>query len=439
MRRRKFIGGTAAALAGLPFTTLGQPTAPGQERSQVRVGIIGLGAMGRIHLEKLSQSARVVALCDVHQTRLYEAGETLGFKVASFANYRELLAFPEVEAVVIATPDHWHARMSLDACAAGKDVYVETPAATNPADGRKMVEAARRNGRIVQVGAFGRSNAGARKACEYLRNGQIGTIQRVVCWGPANVPHVPHKWGERPMPPPPAGRATSVAPRGQTISGGLPVSAPATEVAAPAGTTAPPELNWREWLGPLGERPYSADLFTHWRDYFDIGGGHLCGIGSQVLGLVSWIMQVDETGPVSVTATGGSPDSKTGCPRELQVTWKFANPDWELVWRQPGQPIGELDHGAVYHGTAGTLNVYGGANGVGTEQKAWDWRPSPEDTPVPFSPGHLANWLECLRTRERPLMDLEAGQRVVTLAWLGNEAWKTGKALTWDPRAEVVA
>jgi predicted dehydrogenase len=209
MKRRKFIGGTATALAGLPFATLGQPAAvPGPKRSEIRVGIIGLGAMGRIHLEKLSQSARVVAICDVHQTRLYQAGETLGFKVASFADYRELLAFPEVEAVVIATPDHWHARMTLDACAAGKDVYVETPAATNPVDGRKMVEAAQRNGRIVQVGAFGRSNAGARKACEYLRNGQIGTIQRVVCWGPANVPHVPHKWGDRPMPPPPAGRAT---------------------------------------------------------------------------------------------------------------------------------------------------------------------------------------------------------------------------------------
>lgn len=438
MRRRAFIGGTAAALAGLPFTTLGQPTAPGPERPQVRVGIIGLGAMGRIHLEKLSQSARVVAVCDVHQTRLYEAGETLGFKVASFANYRELLAFPDVDAVVIATPDHWHARMTLDACAAGKDVYVETPAATNPADGRKMVEAARRNGRIVQVGAFGRSNAGARKACEYLRNGQIGTIQRVVCWGPANVPHVPHKWGERPMPPPPAGRATSVAPQFPRSGQTLPPLAPATEGAAPAGAVVPPELNWREWLGPLGERPFSADLFAHWRDYFDIGGGHLCGIGSQVLGLVSWVMQAEETGPVSVTATGGPPDSQTGSPRELQVMWRFANPDWELIWRQPGQPIGELDHGAVYHGTTGTLNVYGGANGVGTEQKAWDWRPAAEDTPVLFSPGHLANWLECLRTRERPLMDLEAGHRVATLAWLGNRAWQQGRELRWDPRAEVV-
>ncbi|MDX1983480.1 MAG: Gfo/Idh/MocA family oxidoreductase [Bryobacteraceae bacterium] len=420
--------------------------------ANIRVGIIGLGAMGRIHLEKLSQSARVVALCDVHRSRLYEAAESLDFKVASFADYRELLAFPDVDAVVIATPDHWHSRMTIDACDAGKDVYVETPATTTPADGRRMVEAARRKNLIVQVGAFGRSNAAARKACEYLRNGKIGRIERVVCWGPVNAPHMPHAWGQRPMPLPPAGRATSVAPQDQGTSGGLPAPAPATSVAAPprmsepiklpAATSddVPAKLNWREWLGPLGERPFSADLFTHWRDYFDVGGGHLCGIGSQVLGLASWIMQVDATGPVRVEARGGEPDPQTSSPRELEVTWTFAQPDWELVWSQPGQPLGkELDHGAAYHGTTGTLNIYGGAFGVGTEPKAWNWKPAPADKPVPFSPGHLANWLECIRTRERPMMDLEAGHRVATLAWLGNKAWKQGKVLNWDPRTETVS
>jgi len=171
-----------------------------------------------------------------------------------------------------------------------------------------------------------------------------------------------------------------------------------------------------------------------------VGGGHLCGIGSQVLGLASWIMQVDESGPVRVEARGGEPDPMTGCPRELEVTWTFEQPDWELVWRQPGQPLGEeLDHGATYHGGTGTLNIYGGAFGVGTEKKAWEWKPAPADKAVPFSPGHLANWLECIRTRNRPLMDLEAGQRVATLAWLGNRAWREGRALTWNPRTETVS
>ena len=327
--------------------------------------------------------------------------------------------------------------MTSGACDAGKEVYVETPAATTSSESRRMVEAARRNNRIVQVGAHGRSNAGARKVCEYIRNGKIGKIERVVCWGPVNSPHVPHTWGQRPMPLPPAGRATSVAPQDQGTSGPA-EPGPTTEVATPAGSAAPPELNWKEWRGPLGEKPFSPDLFTHWRTFFDVGGGHLCGIGSQVLGLAYWIMQADEAGPVRVEAKGGEPDSRTGCPRELEVTWKFEEPDWELVWRQPGQPIGKLDQGAVYHGTAGTLNVYGGAFEVGTEHKAWEWKPGPEDKPVPFSPGHLANWLECVRTRERPLMDIEAGHRVATLCHLGNLAWKLGKPLKWDWRAEKI-
>lgn len=196
-----------------------------------------------------------------------------------------------------------------------------------------------------------------------------------------------------------------------------------TEIIQPpavAGDDVPAKLNWQEWLGPLGAKPYSADLFNHWRHYFDVGGGHLCGIGSQVLGLASWIMQADESGPVWVEARGGEPDPATGCPRELEVTWKFTNPDWELVWSQPGRPVGSLDHGATYLGTTGTLNVYGGAFEVGTEHKAWNWKPSGDDKPVAHSPGHLADWLNCIRTRERPLMDIEAGHRVATLAWLGN-------------------
>lgn len=435
MKRRSFIQRTAFAFSVLPFieNAGAHDASADHEHSTVRVGLIGLGAMGCFHLEKLAHSARVVALCDVHEPRLHHAQEPLKHKVARFADYRELLAFKDVEAVVIATPDHWHAQMTIDACHAGKDVYVETPAATNPADGRMMVEAARKLQRIVQVGAHGRYNAGARKACEYLRNGMIGRIERVVCWGPVNTPHAPHTWGWRPMPLPPAGRPSSVAPQNRGFS--APAGPrPATEVAAPprmtepikppavAGDDVPAKLNWREWLGPLGDKPFNPDLFTHWRDYFEVGGGHLCGIGSQVLGLASWIMQVDETGPVRVETRGGEPDPKTGCSRELEVTWRFTNPDWELVWSQPGKPVGNLDHGAIYHGTNGTLNVYGGAFEVGTEHKTWEWKPGQDDKPVPFSPGHLANWLECIRTRQRALMDIEAGHRVATLCHLGNLA-----------------
>lgn len=430
MNRRKFIRGTTVALGAAPFARLNLNAATAKP-ADIRIGIIGLGAMGRYHLAYLSNSARVIALCDVDQTRLQRAAKEIGIKVNLFADYRELLAHKDVDAVVVATPDHWHARMTIDACNAGKDVYVETPAARNPAEGRKMVEAARRNKRVVQVGAHGRSNAGARKACEYLRNGQIGAIDQVECWITDDCAGMKVFDGKRPT----------------TGGDGITLRSPTAEIAAEhraaatshsASEPVPAGLDWRQWLGPLGERPYTVDLFANWRMYFDVGGGRLCGIGSQVLGLASWIMRVDETGPNRVEATGGRVDPLTGSPAELNVTWTFSNPSWRLVWRQPAPQTGRIDHGAIYHGSKGTLNVYGGVNGVGAEQKAWDWKPGPQDRKVPFSPGHLANWLECIQSRRRPIMDIEAGQRVATLCYLGNLAWKESHPLEWDWRGERI-
>jgi predicted dehydrogenase len=430
MNRRKFIRGTVITFGAAPFAQL-KLNAATFPPADIRIGIVGLGAIGRYHLDQLSKSARVVALCDVYQTRLHHAAKAAGIGDGLFTDYRELLAHNGIDAVVIATPDHWHARMTIDACEAGKDVYVETPAATNPADGRKMVTAARRNHRVVQVGAHGRSNAGARKACEYLRDGQIGTIDKVECWITEDCVGMKVFDGRGPATGPAAFALKSVT--AATVA-----EHRAAVASDPTGEAVPPGLDWQRWLGPVGERPYTADLFVNWRMYFDVGGGRLCGIGSQILGLASWIMQVDETGPIRVEARGGRVDSLTGSPAELEVTWVFSNPSWRLVWRQPALQIGRLDHGSIYYGSKDTLNVYGGVNGVGAEQKAWVWKPGAPDDKVHFSPGHLANWLECIKSRQRPLMDIEAGHRVATLCYLGNLAWKRGRAIEWDWRHERV-
>lgn len=431
MNRRKFIRGTAVALGAAPFAKVNLNAATNQP-ADIRIGIIGLGGMGRYHLEKLSKAARVVAVCDVHEVRLHQAAMHARLDDGVFTDYRTLLADKHVDAVVIATPDHWHARMTIDACEAGKDGHVETPAATNPTDGRKMVEAARRNKRIVQVGAHGRSNAGARKACEYLRNDQIGRIESVECWITKDCE------GMKVFKPrDPRSGSTTFELKSVTAAKEAESLGQADQNTSATGGQPPSGLNWRQWLGPLGERTYTTDLFENWRMHFDVGGGRLCGIGSQLLGLASWIMQVDETGPVRVEAKGDAPHSLTECPHDLAVTWTFEKPDWQIVWQQPHKQIGQLDHGLIFNGTNGGLKVYGGANGVGAEQKAWDWKPGAGDRKVPFSPGHLANWLECIQSRECPIMDIEAGHRVATLCYLGNLAWKQKKPIMWDWRNET--
>ncbi|MBI1175952.1 hypothetical protein GC207_00775 [bacterium] len=364
MNRRKFIRRTALALGAAPFVKINLNAATNRP-ADIRIGIIGLGGMGRYHLDKLSKAAHVVAVCDVHEVRLHQAAAHARLNNGVFADYRTLLADKHVDAVVIATPDHWHARMTIDACEAGKDVHVETPAATNPTDGRKMVEAARRNKRIVQVGAHGRSNAGARKACEYLRNDQIGRIESVKCWITKDCEGMKVFQPRDPRTGPTVFELKSVAAAKEAASlGQADQNTTANSGQPPAG------LNWRQWLGPLGERPYSIDLFENWRMHFDVGGGRLCGIGSQLLGLASWIMQVDETGPVRVEAKGGAAGSPTECPHDLAVTWTFEKPEWKLVWQQPHKQIGQLDRGLVFHGSNGGIKCLRRSQQCGSRTKS---------------------------------------------------------------------
>lgn len=425
--RRKFLSRSASAAAGVAsfhivpntvFAAEGRP-APSD---RLNFGHIGLGGRGRRFLrptlapgeqvkqwenlggwgERFIRHSRTVALCDVDVNRLDQAATQLGGKPRLYRDFRRLLEDKDIDAVFVTTPDHWHALMAIMACQAGKDVYVEKPASKTIEEGRAMVEAAERYGRVMQVGSQGRSQQGAYHACKYIRNGQIGKVSKVACW------HYPGPEGDW---------------------------TPDTEP--------PPGLDYDTWIGPARWVPYNKTR-THgrFRWMLDFGGGEIRDRGAHVMSVAMWIMDSDHTGPVSVEATGEPyHDGMYDTPPLLDITYEFKNPDWTLVWAQPGEPSTTLEgrYGAVYHGDQGEVTVtYGDGPKTDTEQKAKDYETPRGGVEVFRSPGHAENFEDCIKTREKPLMHIEAAHRVGTLCILGNLAYRLGRKLEWDPVNERV-
>lgn len=350
-----------------------------------------------------------MALCDVDSTRLDRAATMVGGSPKLYKDFRRLLENKDVDAVYIASPDHWHALHTIMSCQAGKDVYCEKPACNTIEEGRAMVTAAERYGRVVQIGSQGRSQPGAWQAANYIRGGRIGKVRKVTCWHYAS----------------PAGDWT-------------PNSDP------------PPELDYEAWVGPARWLPYNRTR-THgsFRWMIDFGGGQIRDRGAHVMSIANWIMNADATGPVRVTATGEPPhDGIYNSAVTMEVTYDFADPergvpqtgrfrpDWTLVWAQPGEPSAELDarYGAVYWGDHGNLTVtLGDGDRTHTEQQAKDFAASCDCGKAFRSPGHSENFEDCIRTREKPIMHMEAAHRVSTLCILGNIGFQLQRPLEWDP------
>lgn len=346
-------------------------------------------------------AAKSVALCDVDTGRLDAAATLVGGTPKTYRDFRKLLEDKQVDAVVIASPDHWHAIQTIQACQAGKDVYCEKPASNTIEEGRAMVEAQDRYARVVQIGSQGRSQLAAWQAKNYIANGQIGKVREVLCWHYAS-------------------------PDGDWST---PNEAP------------PPELDYDMWLGPARYMPYNKKR-THqaFRWLTDFGGGQIRDRGAHIMSIANWVMDCDTTGPVSIDGSGDPPkDGLYDAAVTMRIVYEFKNPDWTLVWAQPGETSKELDarYGAVYHGDKGRLTVtYGDGQNTNTEQKAKDFKASAEDRKIFRSPGHMENFLDCVKTREKPIMHMEAGHRVSSLCILGNIAFQLQRKLEWDPVAE---
>jgi predicted dehydrogenase len=366
-------------------------------------GHIGVGGMGSSHIVPDS----CAALCDVDANHLKRAAERVKGSPFLTDDYRRVLDRKDIDAVTIGTPDHWHGLMTVHACQAGKDVYSEKPTCKTIEEGRAMVEAARRYKRVVQIGAQGRSNPNAAMACNYVRNGQIGPIKSVVIWHPNNF---------------------------------------VTDNNFGAETPPPSTLNWDLWLGPLAKRPYNpATVHFNFRWMMESGGGFVRDRGNHALSVALWCVgQDDWDGPVTVEATGEpNPNSVYDCPLGMRAVWRFEKPDWTLVWDQPGKQNPRLpgEWGATYYGQKGDLVVVGGDGGCETEAKAKEFVPPDDGFKAFLEPGdtdpterHRRNWRRCIKTREKPVMDVEIGVKVITLPIIANIAWQLGRRLTYDPK-----
>ncbi len=406
--RRQFMVNSAAALSVPYLIPAGVLAAPGRQGANERLTVahIGIGGMGGSHLSMMLKfremgMANIAAVCEADENRLAAALKRVGVGCTPYRDYRYVLAREDIDAVIIATPDHWHAVQTVHACQSGKHVYVEKPSSCTVEEGKAMVAAARRYDRVVQVGSQARSAKPAHDVCTYIRNGMLGAVRKVTCW------HTPNPIGGTGAP-----------------------SAP------------PPELDWDLWLGPLRWRPYIKGAYCHgvFRWLMESGGGVIRDRGAHVMSVVLWCMNADEQTPVCIKATG-TPTTKGvwDCPPLMKVVYTFKDPDWQLIWEQPGEVRGQGGFGAVFHGESDTLAMSRDGTRFPAEEKARDFKVPAGGVEVyrmdkheDYNMNHKEDWLQAIKAGRKPCMDIEVGHRVANMNNLGNLSYVLGRKLDWD-------
>jgi len=403
MKRRDFI--SKSVLASGAFTII-----PGHlmgrsaflsANDRINLGFIGVGKQSLDLMRSITNCAEtmVLAACDVDQKKLArfkeEAEKANAEKldggnqiVDTYENYRELLERKDIDAVVIVTPDHWHAMMAVDAAKAGKDIYCEKPMALTVEEGRAMVNATRKYNRVFQTGNMQRSWRNFRHACEMVSNGYIGEVSEV------------------------------------NVSVGDPVRA-CELIAQPV----PDYLNWDLWVGPSMYRGYHEELsppiefggWPNWRAYRDFGGGQITDWGAHMFDIGQWALGMDKSGPVEFT-----PPEKRA-KRGLQM--KYAN----------GTVMNHVDWGdgnaVQFIGSEGKIEVsrsfYRSDIAGLTELELKD-----NDTPLYRSEDHYQDWVDAIKNRTRPVSDVETGQRTASVCNIANMAYDLERPLKWSPSHE---
>jgi predicted dehydrogenase len=316
----------------------------------------------------------------------------------------------DVDAVIVGTPDHWHALPTVMACQAGKDVYVEKPLALTIGEGRVMVNAARRYNRVVQMGTQQRSSAHFRDAAEYVKSGALGKIRLVKTWAYQD-------W------------MGNIAP--------VPDSEP------------PSTVDYDMWLGPAPKRPFNRNRFHfNFRWYYDYSGGLMTDWGAHMIDVANWAMGV--TVPKSATSVGGKfgfPDDAEETPDTQQALWEFD--DFSMMWEHAtaiGQGPYMRDHGAAFHGNNGVLVVDRGGWEVLPETETKSNRKKYRMIGEPRRGGggqdmnqaHMRDFLDCIDSRKRPNSDVEIGHNSMIACHLANIAFRTGRRVAWDAAREQV-
>lgn len=424
--RRKFGQTAAAACVG---TALSGTRILGAN-DRVRVGFIGVGNRGDQVLDAFlaHQDAQIVAISDIYEPYVDFAASKAGGQPARAQDYRRLLEMKDVDAVAICTPDHWHALQMIEACEAGKDVYVEKPLSLVVSEGRAMVAAARRHQRVVQVGIHRRSAAFVKEAADLVRSGALGPVTV------ARSFHVQNEW-----------------PKG---------------IGAPPDGPPPAGVDWEAWLGPAPMRAYNKNrTFYRFRWFYDYSGGQVTNFGVHYMDAIHWALGQDA--PLAVTAMGGKvaiADNRE-IPDTLEVLWTY--PGGTLVtfsqYNATAAPAARDRRVEIeFRGTKGTLYLYGDGYEVVPDEIAPQEFPARTPLDRAYERGyrtgatplieaskrsggkadtalHARNFLDCVKSRAACNCDIETGHRSTSATLIANVAYKTKRYLEWDRTAERFA
>lgn len=433
--RRGFLRGTASACfaAGPWVLSAGARGARGAAApsNRLSVAVIGLGVMGVGHLRRLLTDPAVVvpAVCDPDRTRrdaarqktdeAYAADRPSGTYrgCAAYNDFRDVLARTDVDAVVVVTPDHWHTPISIEAARAGKDVYCEKPVSLTIGEGRRLVQTVSRYGRVFQTGTQYRSIPTIRRVCEFVRSGGLGRIRSVfTMWGKLDVP--------------------TVGPSYVPLDPDLP------------GEPVPDGLDWDLWVGPATYRPYNrlyhrnpAPGVVPWTFCDAFGAGQVTNHHSHSADVIQYALGVETGGPVEIFHPSGG--------RFPTLTCRYA--DGTLLhlvdnWKEVKTLYGAVPEGARLQGLFGGVfvgergwvtSMTGGGNVEGGPEEIFSEMKLATRDVSHGSNNHHANWLECIRTRDRPSSHEEIGHRSASLGHLATIAFTLGRSLRWDPAAEV--
>lgn len=404
--RREFVQVTAAATAATVLRAKGVLGA----NERVNLGVIGCGGRGSAVWQRFLKQPDVnpVAVCDVYEPFLKRAaGES---SLAAVTDFRRLLDRKDIDAVIVATPDHWHAIQTVMACEAGKDVYCEKPLSLTVREGRLMADAARKHNRVVQTGSQQRSGAHYQRAIKLMQDGAIGPVHKITVSFTRNV--IP-------------GFVARELKKGIT-----------------------PELNWDMWLGPAPFVPFDPyRCIYHFRWFWNYSGGQMTNFGAHDLDIARWALAAKA--PAAVAAFGGRYEMKDGgeTPDVQEVIYNF--PDASLgggkgcVVSWTGREIGSSPGAPLtFHGTKGSLSLSRG--GLTIVPETWKGegqpdKPAMEPLQEPRSEmeiSHVRNFLDCVKSRNRPIADVEEGHRTATMCHLGNIATRLGRGLRWDAEKE---
>lgn len=404
---------TAAAIGSGVLPVFGVARAAVSANETVRLGVIGCGKRGRYLIERFKEvpDAPIVSVCDVHQTNLARAREAAGGeKVKATGDFRKLLEDQEIDAVIVATPVHWHALQTIMTCAAGKDLYLEKPLGTSIGEGRAAVEAAKRFDRIVQIGTQQKSWDIYEKAVEAIRSGRLGDISHVEVFDNEN-----------------------------NFPG----------YGSPPDSNPPSELDWEMWLGPAPLHAFNPNRLDHYYWYLDYGGGWVLDWAVHHYDIVQWAMDVKA--PISAMAAGGKlslEDDDREWPDTLSGVVEYGPGPvakrgflMQYTTRSGGKGPGR-SHGKAFYGTDGSMLLDRSGFTITGELRNGK-KVVMDETVTGISEDaavvqHARNFIECVKSRKQPFADIQGGHDSTNPGHLLNISWRLGRKIHWDAKAEEV-